>query len=84
MNAPATRSLAANSLRAFLSGKKLEESAIYLKSARLALLNWVKEAYANDGDVDEHTVDIIEVLAASERLEDLRLRIAAKASKFGA
>jgi hypothetical protein len=84
MNAPATRPLAANGIRAFLSGKKLEESAIYLKSARLALLNWVKEAYAQDGDVDENTIDIIEVLSASEQLEDLRLRMAAKASKFGA
>ena len=71
-----------NSLR-LVSGAKLREAANYAKSSRLALLNFVKEVYAGQENVDQHTDHVLEVLSMAQQFENLRMRLDVKASIFG-
>jgi hypothetical protein len=66
-----------------LRGTKLAESGVYLKSARMGLVNWTKEVYANSDTLEMHVVHVQEVLRMADQLEDLRAKIEAKASLFG-
>lgn len=72
-----------NGAASFVTGQKLAEAGTYLKSARTAVLNWTKEVYANSETVELHLVDVQEALQAADRLDDLRAKLEAKASKFG-
>src|SRR5579859_460986 len=68
---------------AFVSGEKLREAAQYAKSSRLCLLNWTKQVYANQDNVDANTDHVEEVLGLARQFENLRMRLEAKASVFG-
>jgi hypothetical protein len=70
--------------RGIVSGAKLTEAAAYLKQARIAVLNWSKEAYLGADQVDRHIDDIREILDLSETLLKARMRLEAKAQVFGA
>jgi len=70
-------------LRSYVSGRKLHEAAEYAKASRLALLNWTKEVYEGQENVDQNTEHVMEVLAMAQRFENLRMQLEAKASVFG-
>jgi hypothetical protein len=79
-----TKRLAAQRAPVMISGSRLIESASFLKQARLALLNWTKEVYTHSDQVDQHTHEVMEVLGMANQLENLRMKLDVKASRFGA
>jgi hypothetical protein len=70
-------------VRVFVSGEKLREAAGYAKSSRLALLNWTKQVYANQENVDQNTDHVMEALSMAQQFENLRMKLEAKAAVFG-
>lgn len=66
-----------------LNGAKLGEAAAYLKSARICVLSWVRQNYVLSENVDQHTDDVRDLLAWSDQLDDLRMKLEVKASIFG-
>ena len=59
---------------------KISEAEGYLKSARMCLLNWVRESYVESNNVTENIDNVAEMLAWSTRLENLRIKLNYKAS----
>ena len=70
-------------MRPIVNGEKLKEAASYLKSARLAMLNWTKELYAGTENIDLQVDHLQDVLKFCDAVETLRGRLEIKASVFG-